>query len=221
MNIEKKIDMKMLVQYLKRYAILLLFMTNLGIAGAYVWVTQMAVPMYQASSDILVKPQKLAEDDIRLDANTNNRLISTYTGILKSNYIIDKVKGDLNLVAKPEILAQKLAVKNENDSQIISVSYKADSAEKAMEFVNKTVSTMQQEVGNLIEDNTIVILSKAVEGTVVSPNKKVSLVMGAFIGLMIGSVIMFIHGFTNVTIREEADIQEVTVIPVLGEIEKW
>ncbi|EUJ20039.1 putative capsular polysaccharide biosynthesis protein [Listeria grandensis FSL F6-0971] len=80
---------------------------------------------------------------------------------------------------------------------------------------------MQQEVGNLIEDNTIVILSKAVEGTIVSPNKKMSLAMGAFIGLMIGAVIMFIHGFTNVTIREDTDIQEVTVIPVLGEIEKW
>ncbi|MBC1456934.1 YveK family protein [Listeria newyorkensis] len=218
---EKKIDMKTLVGYLKRYAILLLCTTLLGISGAYIWVTQMAVPMYQASSDTLVKPQKLVEGDIKLDANTNNRLISTYTGILKSNHIIDKVKNELKLTDKPETLAQKLTIKNENDSQIISVSYTADSPEKAIQFVNTTVATMQQEVGNLIEDNTIVILSKAEEGNIVSPNKNMSLATGALIGLMIGAIIMFIHAFTNVTIREETDIHEVTVIPVLGEVEKW
>ncbi|MBC1559586.1 hypothetical protein HB911_12825 [Listeria booriae] len=218
---ERKIDTKAIAGYLQRYAILLLCTTLLGISGAYTWVTQMAVPMYQASSDILVKPQKLVEGDIKLDANTNNRLISTYTGILKSNHIIDKVKADLNLTDKSETLAQKLTIKNENDSQIISVSYTADSPEKAIQFVNTTVSTMQKEVGNLIEDNTIVILSKAVEGNIVSPNKNMSLATGALIGLMIGAIIMFIHAFTNVTIRDEADIQEVTVIPVLGEVEKW
>ncbi|EUJ42756.1 YveK family protein [Listeria riparia] len=123
-----------------------------------------------------------------------------------------------------QTIVANLNIKNENESQIISISYIATTPEEATKVVNTVIKVMEAEVGVLLEGDTIKTLSKATveEAAIpVSPNIKMSLLMGLFIGLVGGLIIMVVILFSNNTIRENEDIEEITNIPILGEIEKW
>ncbi|MBC1371999.1 hypothetical protein HB847_06405 [Listeria booriae] len=221
---EKMIDLRLAAKRMKQYLWILVLAAVLGIGGAALWATQVAIPKYQATADIFVKPQKLETEDFRLDANTNNRLISTYSGILKSHKIIDQVKTKLDIRESFQTMVANLNIKNENESQIISISYTTTTPEEAAKVVNTAIQVLEAEVGALLEGDTIKILSKATaeEAAIpVSPNIKISLLMGLFIGLLGGMIIMVVILFSNNTIRENEDIEEITNIPILGEIEKW
>lgn len=221
---EKMIDIRVILRHIRQNIWILTLAGIVGLGVATVWVTKFSVPYYQATADILVKPQKLESEDLRLDANTNNRLISTYSGIIKSRRIMDQVKSELELQESSKDLSDKLEITNENDSQIISVSHTDTSPKKAVDLVNKTVLVTQKEVEKLIEPKSINILSKATlvdSSHPVSPNKKKSIVIGFIIGLFAGIVVMIIRILTNNTIREDEDIQEIVNIPILGEVEKW
>lgn len=218
------IDLRIVAKRMKQYLWILVLAAIFGIGGAALWATQVATPKYQATADIFVKPQKLETEDFRLDANTNNRLISTYSGILKSHKIIDQVKMKLDIRESFQTIVANLNIKNENESQIISISYIATTPEEATKVVNTVIKVMEAEVGVLLEGDTIKTLSKATveEAAIpVSPNIKMSLLMGLFIGLVGGLIIMVVILFSNNTIRENEDIEEITNIPILGEIEKW
>ncbi|MBC1573923.1 YveK family protein [Listeria booriae] len=221
---EKMIDLRVVAKRIKQYLWILVVAAVVGIGGSALWATQIATPKYQATADIFVKPQKLETEDFRLDANTNNRLISTYSGILKSHKIIDQVKMKLDIRESFQTIVANLNIKNENESQIISISYTTTTPEEAVKVVNTTIRVMEVEVGALLEGDTIKVLSKATveEAAIpVSPNIKMSLLMGLFIGLVGGMIIMAAILFSNNTIRENEDIEEITNIPILGEIEKW
>ncbi|WP_185525734.1 YveK family protein [Listeria grandensis] len=221
---EKMIDIRVILRYIRQNIWILALAGIIGLGVATIWVTKFSIPQYRATADILVKPQKMENEDFRLDANTNNRLISTYTGIIKSRNIMDQVKSQMKLQENAKKLSDNLEITNENDSQIISVSYTDESIEKAVDVVNKTVLATQKEVGKLIEPNSINILSKATivdSSHPVSPNKKKSIIIGLIIGLFVGTLVTAIRILTNNTIREDEDIQEIVNIPVLGEVEKW
>ncbi|MBC6316189.1 YveK family protein [Listeria grandensis] len=221
---EKMIDFRIIVKHLKQYFWILMLASIIGIGGTTFWLMQIAVPKYQASADIFVKPQKIENEGFRLDSNTNNRLISTYSGILKSHTTIDQVKEKLKLKEDFKTITTNLSIKNENESQIISISYQANSPEQAVKVVNTTVQIMQLEVSKLFENSTVKLLSGATveDATIpISPNIKISLALGLFIGLVAGIIVITIMILTNNTIREDEDIEEITNIPIIGEVEKW
>ena len=79
-------------------------------------------PIYQASTQILVN-QKNTENQIDItQISSNVELINTYSVIIKSPAILEKVIESLDLTQDVEQLNQNISVNSQENSQVFSVN---------------------------------------------------------------------------------------------------
>lgn len=180
-------------------------------------------PVYNASTQILVN-QKNKENQLDYSLlNRNVELINTYSGIIKSPAILEKVKIKLGLTISWEELNQKITVTSQDKSQIFSVMVKDANASKAVEFANTVSETFQEEIKHIMSVDNVSILARAElkeNPTPVSPKPVINIVMAMVIGLMLGAGISLLIEFLDSTLKNEQDVAACLGIPVLGSIQK-
>lgn len=219
---EEKMDLRTIFRIMKKYAS---FIILLGMAGAmiaavisYYYLT----PMYQSSTQILVNQeageiQELTERNIEADL----KLVNTYSGLIKSPVILEKVSNRLASSVTEEKLSGQITVKSMEKSQLIDISVKDQSQGKAVQIANMTASVFQEEVKNIMNTNNVKILSPAVVNNdlaPISPEPVFNIAVGTAVGLMLGVGAAFLLAYMDTSIKDEQDVREVLGVPVLAVI---
>lgn len=221
---EEIINIKDLLQTLrKRWMLIVLLTLSAGlISGGITYYV--LTPVYQASTQILVN-QKSSNNQV-LDVNqvqTNLELINTYSSIIKSPAILEKVIDKLDLTQSVEDLNKKIKVNNQENSQVFSLTVEDIDPANATKIVNTVSETFQTEIKDIMNVDNVHILSKAKlkENPIpVKPNLVLNIVMALVIGLMAGIVLSFLLQYMDNTIKNDQDIETGLGLPVLGSIQK-
>ncbi|MGG3571852.1 Wzz/FepE/Etk N-terminal domain-containing protein [Bacillus gobiensis] len=177
-------------------------------------------PTYQASTQLLVSQTR--SDEPRFDYNeiqTNLELINTYSVIIKSPVILEKVKEDLNLDESVDSLNSMITVSSENESQVIRLSVESSNFEQATEIANKVGEVFQAEVKNIMNIDNVSVLSEAQQDSnpvPVSPRRTLNIAIAFIVGLMAGVGLTFILEYFDNTIKSENEIETLLKVPVLG-----
>ncbi|MDZ5470436.1 polysaccharide biosynthesis tyrosine autokinase [Bacillus sp. 31A1R] len=178
-------------------------------------------PKYQASTQILVY-QKDSNNQFDISQIRNNvELINTYSVIIKSPVILEKVIEELDLPESIKQLNESITVSSQENSQIITISVRAENAKKAIEIVNALSETFQKEVKEIMKIDNVSILAKAKlnESEVpVSPKPTINLIIAIFIGFILGLLFVLIMDFFDNTLKESKDIERYLGFPVLGSV---
>ena len=207
---------------LKRWKlIVLLILTSTMISGiiTYFFIT----PVYQASTQILVN-QKNTQN--QFDANlqrSNIELISTYSDIIKSPTILEKVIVKLKLTQSVEELNRNIKVDSQANSQMFSIYVEDINANRAVEIANTVSETFQEEISGIMSVDNVSILAQAKLGknpTPITPKPVLNIGIGVVIGLMIGVGLTFLLEYLDNTFKNSQDIEEYLGIPVIGMIEE-
>src|SRR5699024_8052185 len=183
-------------------------------------------PTYQSSSQFIVN-QTQQDPNAQFSVNdirTNVELINTYNVIITSAAILGDVAETLDLDYSPSKLASNIQVSNEQDSQIVNVSYTDPDPYLAADIVNTTVSIFQERVPDLMNmaENVKVLTTAEVPDNPqqVSPNPTLNIAIAIVLCGMIGVGLAFLLEYLDNTITTEQDIEKHIGLPVRSEEQK-
>jgi capsular polysaccharide biosynthesis protein len=180
-------------------------------------------PVYESSTQILVNQKKT---DNLLDSNqirSNIDMINTYSVIIKSPAILDKVIDELELDQSVEQLSEKITINSQENSQVFSLTVQDSNPAKSVEIANTVSGTFQKEIKNIMNVDNVSVLAKAEieeNPTPVKPNPLLNIAIAVVVGLMAGVGLAFILEYLDNTIKDEEDIERLLELPILGSIQK-
>ncbi|MGG3625197.1 Wzz/FepE/Etk N-terminal domain-containing protein [Bacillus gobiensis] len=221
---EDTVSIKDIIAVVKKRIILILVMTLtvtlIGALASYYYIT----PTYQVSTQLLVNHARAEEPGYDIDEiQTNLELINTYSVIIKSPVILEKVREDLNLNESVEALNSMISVVSRNKSQVIRIKVKNTDYQKASEIANKTGEVFQKEIVSIMNFDNVSVLTHVQQNSnpvPISPNHKLNIAFAFVFGVLASvSLTIFLEYFDN-TIKSESEIEKQLNIPVLGKVSK-
>ncbi|MFI8493286.1 YveK family protein [Peribacillus butanolivorans] len=220
---EETISIKDIFQTLKKRWKLIMLLTLIAalISGTISYF--LLTPVYQSSTQILVN-QKQSEN--QLDSNqirSNIDMINTYSVIIKSPAILEKVIDDLDLPQSVDQLSQKITINSQENSQVFSLTVQDSNPSKAVEIANAVSGTFQKEIKDIMNVDNVSILAKAEvkeNPTPVKPSPLFNIAIAVVVGLMAGIGLAFLLEYMDNTIKDEKDIETLLDLPLLGSIQK-
>ncbi len=180
-------------------------------------------PVYQSSTQILVN-QKQSENQLdSTQIRSNIDMINTYSVIIKSPAILEKVIDELQLNQSVDQLSQKITINIQENSQVFSLTVRDSNPAKAVEIANTVSSIFQKEIKDIMKVDNVSILAKAEikeNPTPVKPNPLLNIAIAVVVGLMAGIGLAFLLEYLDNTIKDEDDIERLLDLPLLGSIQK-
>ncbi|MDM5313182.1 YveK family protein [Peribacillus frigoritolerans] len=180
-------------------------------------------PIYQSSTQILVN-QKQSENQLdSTQIRSNIDMINTFSVIIKSPAILEKVIEELELGQSVDQLSQKITINSQENSQVFSLTVQDSNPTKAVEIANTVSSIFQKEIKDIMKVDNVSILAKAEikeNPTPVKPNPLLNIAIAVVVGLMAGIGLAFLLEYLDNTIKDEDDIERLLDLPLLGSIQK-
>ncbi|USK78810.1 capsular biosynthesis protein [Peribacillus frigoritolerans] len=180
-------------------------------------------PVYESSTQILVN-QKQSENQLdSTQIQSNIDMINTYSVIIKSPAILEKVIDELKLDQSVDQLSQKITINSQENSQVFSLTVHDSNPTKAVEIANTVSSIFQKEIKDIMKVDNVSILAKAEikeNPTPVKPNPLLNIAIAVVVGLMAGIGLAFLLEYLDNTIKDEDDIERLLDLPLLGSIQK-
>jgi capsular polysaccharide biosynthesis protein len=206
----------------KRWKIItIIAMTTIMIGSIYTYF--ILTPIYQASTTILVN-QRNSENLIgNSDVQSNAELINTYSMIIKSPVILDKVIKDLKLNQSSEKLNEKIQINSQQDSQVFTLVVEDSSHREAVTIANSVTEIFQKEIKNIMNVDNVNILAEAKfkeNSKPITPNHLFNLTISIMVGIMAGLGIVLLLELLDKTIKSEQDVITKLGLPVLGSVQK-
>lgn len=180
-------------------------------------------PVYQASTQILVNQKNTEKQFDYSLLQSNVELINTYSVILKSPVILEKVIDQLNLTLNWEDLNKNITVTSQENSQVFTLNVENQSAAKAVEIANAISEIFQEEIKSIMNVDNVSILAKAElkqNPIPVKPTPILNIIIAVVVGLLVGMGIALILEFMDNTLKNEQDVAAYLGLPVLGSIDK-
>ncbi len=183
-------------------------------------------PKYEASAKLIVNQYKESSSLISsIDVGSINStigLIKTYKEILRTPRMMKKVVKEY-----PELgvsfgeLIGKVSVSSVNETQVMSISVRDDSYEKAANIANAVAVVFQKSVPELMKVDNVSVLDQAdpkEKHNPIAPNANMNIAVAFMLSLMLGVGIAFLLDYLDDTIKTEDDVVSLLDVPVLTAI---
>lgn len=179
--------------------------------------------IYESSTTLIVNKQK--DDNEKETQYTYNdillsqKLVSTYTEIAKSSYVLERVIKELNLDLSSDELKKMIAVSAVGDTQIIRITVSDVFPARATVIAEKMAELLPIRVSELeMPDNVKVVDKAKVPSSPVKPRPLMNIAIAGVLGIMVGLGIIFLIEYLDNTIKTPDDVQKYLGLPVLGSI---
>ncbi|MFD6210474.1 YveK family protein [Peribacillus sp. NPDC060253] len=180
-------------------------------------------PIYQSSTQILVNQKQSKNQLDSTQIQSNIAVINTYSVIIKSPAILEKVIDDLELEQSVDQLSQKITINSQENSQVFSLTVQDNNPSKAVEIANAVSGTFQKEIKDIMNVDNVSILAKAEikeNPAPVKPSPLMNIAIAVVVGIMAGIALAFLLEYMDNTIKDEKDIENLLDLPLLGSIQK-
>lgn len=221
---EQEIDLLELGKQILKHSLLILILAILAGAVAFGLSKYVISPKYEANTSMIVSSSKQNVDqnnpqaDVELSQiNANRALVSTYSEIVKSRGIADKVIANLNLDMDYEEFSNKVSIEPVKDTQIISVKVVDTIAQRAADIANETSMIFKDSITQIMNVDNVQILDKAtLPEAPSSPKVMRNTAIGAMLGFILGIGIALIMELSNTRVKTSEEVTEAFDIAVLG-----
>lgn len=219
-----KSDIYNFTQFLKiNIPIIITLAVLLGAVG-YGVSKYVLTPKYDSNATMIVSNSTSTDSQNPQQANVelgqiqaNKALISTYSEIVKSRGIADKVISNLNLDMDYGEFSEKVSIEPVKDTQIISVKVVDTIPERAQDIANETANIFKDSIGDIMKVDNVQILDGAtLPSRPSSPNIKKNTAIGVALGLILGVMISIFKELADTTIKSQDDINKYFDLPVIG-----
>ncbi|UXR73955.1 Wzz/FepE/Etk N-terminal domain-containing protein [Staphylococcus sp. IVB6238] len=219
---EETIDLNKLFGILKKNMKYLIILPIVFLVLSMVMTFLFMTPKYSSSTQVLVNQKETDSEMMAQQVQSDLQLVNTYSEIIKSPRILDKVSKNLKGKYSSKEIEGMLTVSNQEESQILNITVENESREAAGKVANEIANVFSKDVNKIMNVDNVSILSKADNnGNKVSPKPLTNAVVGVFLGLIIALVIIFLKEILDKRIKTEEDVEELLDLPVLGTIQDF
>ena len=115
-------------------------------------------------------------------------------------------------------LAKNISVATQQQSQVFSVSAKADTPEKAKAEANAVARSFRDQIPNIMNINNVTIVAPATNGVQSFPNVKLFTLAGFVVGLVLTFAVIMIREMNDTTVRDDEFLTRELGLTNLGQI---
>ncbi len=216
----EEINLRDLLSYFKKHLILFIVMVLFVISAGTVYSVFLLKPEYKAQATVILSSDK-SKNTVQSEINANKNLIDTYTEVVKSHRVLDRVKDEMRIDDTYEQLVKKVTVASLKDTEIISISVVDRDKNHSYSLANKIADTFTNEIGQIYNDKSVNVLDRAVE-----PQKphNVDLVkqeaIYAAAGIVLATAVIFLMFYFDRTIKTTEQIEQLFKLPIYGKVRK-
>lgn len=179
-------------------------------------------PVYQANTKIFVGKEATEQSDEKYsnnDVQMYQQLLKTYAELIKTNDLLEDSIRYQNYDIKSSDILKKLTVTPKADTQILEISYKNKDKVLARDILSLITDELISESSRLIPNGKLeVVETVRIPEKPISPNKKLIVIIGFSIGILLTIGIVFIKNFITDPFKNNDEIEEMLSVPVIGMI---
>ena len=216
---------------LLRKAWLIIIVALIGGAIGFGYSAFIATPIYSASAMMIVNSTETGDYYTYYNYVTSDQLrsaatlVETYSVIIKSDTVMDKVKSEVKLDDGQEFesVIRGITVEPVNETQIMRISVTATSPDAALKICEKITQVCPDVLVKTVKAGSVETVSKPkTSGVPVSPSVKRNTMMGFMAGFMLVAGLIILFTIIDNKIKGEADIQreKLTLLGVIPTYEK-
>lgn len=220
---EEEIDLKNLFKMFwdRKLGIIVIILICTVIGAVY--TTFFTTPTYLASSTVILAKSgegQTSETVTQSELTINDKLVSTYSELAKSDAVVREVISNLSLKnTSAEALKKQITVTAVKNSQVIKVSVENTDPNLAAKIANETTNVFSEKVSEVYNMDNIYVLDKA--ETPKSPNNinhKKDIILFVAVGIVLAIGYVVVANLLDNTIKSAKDIESITGLPVLAEM---
>lgn len=189
-------------------------------------VAKFVIPKkYKATTKIIiVKDESQSNTAVTYsDLQTSQKLATTYTQILMSEAISDKVIAELNLSKLYGIGTGEynkiVSVSSENNTEVMSIQVETIEPELSANIANKIVDIFIREIYDIYDVQNVTVLNKAkVPKTSSYPNIFKFTTIGVLVGMFVSAAIVIAITLTDTKVKTEDEVKAIFDYPIIGTI---
>ncbi|HOB20207.1 MAG TPA: Wzz/FepE/Etk N-terminal domain-containing protein, partial [Candidatus Atribacteria bacterium] len=118
--------------------------------------------VYSSSTTLIVREKRKNGEDYQLsDLNLARNLVDTYSVIIKSNRVLEKVLDEVGSDITTNELRSKISVQSEGNTEIIRITVEDLSPETAKNIANSTARVFMNEIVRLLEMDNVQVIDEA------------------------------------------------------------
>lgn len=218
MEQEIEIDFGYIFATMGKWFLLILLFIILGLSGA-MFYDYGAPIIFESETSLYVEPP-VTSSQINYDSIlSNQKMVKTYTQIIKSRKILSKTKEILNINYSLDELEKMLSVESISDTEIIIIKVTSEYKDEAKEIANEIAQVFIEEIKETMGITNIRVIDEAiVNDEPVSPNTTLNCFIGGALGLCIGIILSFVIESANRKIATHEDVKKYLGIKTLGVI---
>lgn len=220
---EQTINIEQIFGILRKYRRLILSSTVVCTVLAVVITFFLITPQYSASTELLVNRKQSGDANVQWNqVQTDVQMINTYKDLITKPVIMDSVAKKINKGSNQKLddttIAGMIGVSNNQNSQVFSITAKADNAYTAADIANTTAQTFQKKAPKIMSgtDNVSIISEAKPDLTPVSPKKKLNVLISLVLGVLLGVGVAFLRELTDKTVKEESFLTDDLGLTSLG-----
>jgi len=216
----EEINLRDLLSYFKKHLILFIVTILFVVSAGTIYSIFILKPEYKAQATVILSSDK-SKNTVQSEINANKNLIDTYTEVVKSHRVLDRVKDEMRINDTYEQLVKKVTVASLKDTEIISISVVDRDKNHSYSLANKIADTFTNEIGQIYNDKSVNVLDRAVE-----PQKpyNVDLVkqeaIYAAAGIVLATAVIFLMFYFDRTIKTTEQIEQLFKLPIYGKVRK-
>ncbi len=202
----------------KKIEIIIIMLLFLVIGTVYTMF--LVKPVYSSSTSLLLAGSQNAETTITTtDITINNKLISTYSELIKSKSVIRKVKSSLNLDLTEDEIKKMIKVDAIDSTDLIQITVTNADNELSERIANKIAVIFIDEIQKYYNIDNVQIVDKAeVSYTPSNINHTKDIVMFGIAGAVVAFIIALVINLIDTTIKSSSTIEQEFDVPVLASI---
>lgn len=220
----EEIDIKDFLGYLKKYLVPMIVVALIATGGSIFYNLAIKTPMYKTSTTVVLAQQTSDKNTSSVtlnDISINQKLVATYTEIVKSKLVLEQVIEDLKLDTTAEKLAKHVTVTAIEDTEILKITVEDGNRIAAAQIANKIADVFTKEIVNIYQLNNVSVIDVAQVNDKQSNNTTVRDAAIAMLLSVFGvSAIAFIIYYFDDSIKYSEDLEKKIGLPIAGKIIK-
>lgn len=221
----EELDLKQLFKIFwnKRLQIIAIVLVFLIIGSIYSFA--FVKPKYKSYTTLVlaqsggVSNTEDAQGITQSDLTLNQKLISTYSELVKTKNVLREVIKELSLTIEEEELRKNVTVSLVEDTELIKITITNENALDAKNIANKIAKIFSERVSEIYNISNVYIVDEAEEATGpynINHIKDIAIFM--IIGLVISVIYVLLTNLLDTTVKSAEDIEKELGITVLASI---
>lgn len=220
----EEINIKDFFNYLKKYVILIVCVALIFIIGVFLYDKSIKKPLYTTYTTIILTMSNENQNNATITQNDillNQKLVETYSKIIKSKLVLDQVISETGVTYSNEELGKNVNVEAYENTEMLKISVTDPDPELAASIANSIAQVFSGEIAKIYKINNISVIDVANVPEEVSNNTlKRDLLLALFVSIFGTVCVIFVIYYFDDTIKLTDNLEEEIGMPVVAKIFK-